>query len=114
FEHPRVLQMVLDSLRYFVKEMHVDGFRFDLAVSLARKHHHFSQQAPFFDWVMQDPTLAQTKLIAEAWDLGPDGYQVGAFPPPWSEWNDKYRDGVRKFWRGEPGVVGDLAFRLSG
>ncbi len=114
FEHPRVLQMVLDSLRYFVKEMHVDGFRFDLAVSLARKHHHFSQQAPFFDWVMQDPTLAQTKLIAEPWDLGPDGYQVGAFPPPWSEWNDKYRDGARKFWRGEPGVVGDLAFRLSG
>lgn len=113
-EHPRVLQMVMDSLRYWAEDMQVDGFRFDLAVSLAREHHHFARNGRFFAAVMQDPVLARSKLIAEPWDLGPDGYQLGAFPPGWSEWNDKFRDSVRRFWRGERHVLGDLAFRLSG
>ncbi|MEI9988667.1 MAG: glycogen debranching protein GlgX [Rhizomicrobium sp.] len=113
-EHPRVLQMVMDSLRYWVEVMEVDGFRFDLAVALARQGRHFAPQGKFLAAVMQDPLLAATKLIAEPWDLGPDGYQLGAFPPGWSEWNDKYRDTVRRFWRGDDGIVGDLAFRLSG
>ncbi len=113
-EHPRVLQMVMDSLRYWVRDMHVDGFRFDLAVSLAREGHHFSPHGRFLAAIMQDPVLAKSKLIAEPWDLGPDGYQLGGFPPGWSEWNDKWRDGVRRFWRGEGNVVGDLAFRLAG
>jgi glycogen operon protein len=114
FGHPRVLQMVMDSLRYWVQEMHVDGFRFDLAVSLARQQHHFSSDAPFFGLLMQDPALAKTKLIAEPWDLGVDGYQLGRFPARWSEWNDRFRDTVRRFWRGEGGLVGDLAYRLTG
>ena len=113
-EHPRVLQMVMDSLRYWVQEMEVDGFRFDLAVSLARQRHHFAPQGSFLAAVMQDPVLAKTKLIAEPWDLGTDGYQLGAFPPGWSEWNDKYRDSVRRFWRGDEGVLSDLAYRLCG
>jgi len=113
-EHPRVLQMVMDSLRYWVQSMHVDGFRFDLAVSLARTGHHFSQRSPFFSAIAQDPVLRGVKLIAEPWDLGPDGYRLGGFPPGWSEWNDRYRDPQRRFWRGDGGQVGDLAFRLTG
>ena len=114
FGHPRVLQLVVDSLRYWVTEMHVDGFRFDLAVSLARVDHHFSRNAAFFASVRGDPILAKTKLIAEPWDLGPDGYQLGAFPQGWSEWNDKYRDTMRRFWRGDGGLLGDFANRLTG
>jgi isoamylase len=112
--HPRVLQMVMDSLRYWVTEMHVDGFRFDLAVSLAREGHHFARDAAFFACIQQDPVFAKIKLIAEPWDLGPDGYQLGAFPKRWSEWNDKYRDAMRRFWRGDPGLLGDFAKRLVG
>ncbi|HVZ28301.1 MAG TPA: glycogen debranching protein GlgX, partial [Rhizomicrobium sp.] len=111
--HPRVLQLVMDSLRYWAEEMHIDGFRFDLAVSLARTHHHFTQDAAFLAAVAQDPVLAQVKLIAEPWDLGPDGYQLGKFPARWSEWNDKYRDGMRRFWRGD-GSLGEVAQRLTG
>ena len=111
--HPRVLQMVMDSLRYWVGDMHVDGFRFDLAVTLARQNHHFSREAAFFAAIAQDPILAKAKMIAEPWDLGADGYQLGAFPARWSEWNDRFRDTARKFWKGE-GAVGDLAFRLTG
>ena len=113
-EHPRVLQMVMDSLRYWVEAMHVDGFRFDLAVSLARVNHHFSQRSPFFAAIAQDPVLRKVKLIAEPWDLGPYGYRLGGFPPGWSEWNDRYRDTARRFWRGDGGQLGDLAFRLTG
>ncbi len=113
-EHPRVLQMVMDSLRYWTQAMHVDGFRFDLTVSLARAGHHFSQKSAFFSAIAQDPALRRTKLIAEPWDLGPDGYRLGGFPPGWSEWNDRYRDTVRRFWRGDGRQVGDLAFRLTG
>jgi isoamylase len=112
--HPRVLQMVMDSLRYWTGEMGVDGFRFDLAVSLAREQHHFSPHAAIFATIAQDPVLAKAKLIAEPWDLGVDGYQLGAFPQHWSEWNGKYRDSLRRFWRGDAGCVGDLARRLSG
>ena len=114
FSHPRVLQMVMDSLRYWVEEMHIDGFRFDLAVTLARKAHHFSQDASFFAAVAQDPVLSQVKLIAEPWDLGVDGYQLGRFPPGWSEWNDRFRDSVRRYWRGDDGTISDLAFRVTG
>lgn len=113
-QHPRVLQMVMDCLRYWVGEMHVDGFRFDLAVTLAREHHHFAPRAGFFSCILQDPILAKTKFIAEPWDLGPDGYQLGAFPSRWSEWNDKYRDTMRRFWRGDGGMLGDFAKRLAG
>ena len=112
--HPRVAQMILDSMRYWVEEMHVDGFRFDLAVSLARQQHHFSSDASFLRQITQDPVLAKVKLIAEPWDLGVDGYQLGSFPPSWSEWNDRFRDTVRRFWRGEGGLLGDLAYRLTG
>ena len=112
--HPRVLQMVMDSLRLWVDDMHVDGFRFDLAVSLARPQQEFSPEASFFACIQQDPVLARVKLIAEPWDLGPDGYRHGGFPPRWSEWNDKFRDDVREFWRGDEGHLGDLAFRISG
>lgn len=111
--HPRTLQLVMDSLRYWVSDMHVDGFRFDLAPVLGREEHDFDRFGSFFDAVLQDPVLSRVKLIAEPWDLGPGGYQVGNFPTPWSEWNDKYRDTVRRFWRGEP-VVPELASRLSG
>jgi len=114
FQHPRVLQLVMDSLRYWVLEMHVDGFRFDLAPVLGRAGDHFDPRAPLFSMVRQDPVLSRIKLIAEPWDLGPRGYQVGQFPGGWSEWNDKYRDAVRRFWRGDGGRVAELASRLSG
>ncbi|KHL25214.1 glycogen debranching protein [Croceibacterium mercuriale] len=109
--HPRVIQLVTDSLRYWAEEMHVDGFRFDLGTILAREPHGFDEQSGFLRAVGQDPTLAAVKLIAEPWDIGPGGYQVGSFPPGWAEWNDKYRDVVRDFWRGEASVA-ELAPRL--
>jgi glycogen operon protein len=112
--HPRVLQLILDSLRYWVTEMHVDGFRFDLAPALARDPFEFSQLSPFFVAIQQDPVLARVKLIAEPWDVGPGGYQLGRFPPGWVEWNGRYRDTVRRFWRGDEGQVADLASRLAG
>jgi len=113
--HPRVLQMVMDSLRYWVQEMRVDGFRFDLAATLARdKKGEVDQAGTFMDVIQQDPLLSQVKLIAEPWDVGENGYQVGQFPGSWSEWNGKYRDVVRDYWRGEGGLIGDLAYRLTG
>jgi glycogen operon protein len=112
--HPRVLQMVLDSLRYWALEMHVDGFRFDLTSSLAREGFSYDPGAAFFDAIRQDPVLSTMKLIAEPWDLGHGGYQVGGCPPGWSEWNGKYRDTVRRFWKGDGGQVPELASRLSG
>ncbi len=112
--HPHVLQLIMDSLRYWVTEMHVDGFRFDLASSLARQFHEVDRLSAFFDLVQQDPVVSQVKLIAEPWDIGEGGYQVGNFPPLWTEWNGKYRDTVRDYWRGEPGTLGDFASRLSG
>jgi glycogen operon protein len=112
--HARTLQLIMDSLRYWVQEMHVDGFRFDLAPALARELHQVNRLGRFFAMVQQDPVLAGTKLIAEPWDLGPGGYQVGNFPHAWAEWNAEYRDTVRRFWRGDPGQVSDLASRLSG
>ena len=110
--HPRVLQLVLDSLRYWVTEMHVDGFRFDLAVTLAREDHGFDQQGGFLNAVRQDPVLGCVKLIAEPWDIGPEGYQLGRFPSGWSEWNDRYRDTVRDFWLRGDATMGELAKRL--
>lgn len=113
--HPQVLQLVMDSLRYWVQEMHVDGFRFDLAAALARgREGPVDQAGIFMSAIHQDPVLSQVKLIAEPWDLGEDGYQVGCFPENWSEWNGKYRDVVRDYWRGEGGLIGDLAYRLAG
>jgi isoamylase len=112
--HPTTLEMLLDSLRYWVSEMHVDGFRFDLAPVLGRDDRGFNPEARFFAEVRQDPILSQVKLIAEPWDLGPDGYQAGRFPAGWSEWNGKFRDSARRFWRGDIGQVGELASRLSG
>jgi len=112
--HPRVLQMVMDSLRYWVSDMHVDGFRFDLAVSLGREHHGFDLGSGFFDAIQQDPDLSQVKLIAEPWDIGPDGYQLGRFPGGWAEWNDQYRDTVRRYWRGDAGQLPTLASGLHG
>jgi isoamylase len=111
---PRVLQLIMDSLRYWVNEMHVDGFRFDLASALARELHAVDKLGAFFDIIHQDPVLSQVKLIAEPWDLGEGGYQVGNFPTKWTEWNGKYRDAVRRFWRGDGGGVSELATRLSG
>jgi len=111
---PRVLQLIMDSLRYWVKEMHVDGFRFDLASALARELHAVDKLGAFFDIIHQDPILSQVKLIAEPWDLGEGGYQVGNFPTKWTEWNGKYRDAVRRFWRGDGAGVSELATRLSG
>ncbi|WP_207462232.1 glycogen debranching protein GlgX [Azospirillum sp. SYSU D00513] len=111
--HPRVLQMVTDSLRYWVNEMHVDGFRFDLATILGREPYGFDEGGGFLDSCLQDPVLSSVKLIAEPWDCGPGGYQVGGFPPGWAEWNDKYRDTVRSFWKGDEGKLPDLAARLS-
>ena len=113
-QHPRVLQLVTDSLRYWVQEMHVDGFRFDLATTLARRTYDFDWTSGFLNAVQQDPVLSRAKLISEPWDLGSGGYQVGNFPPGWSEWNDKYRDGVRRFWRGDRGMIPELASRLTG
>jgi isoamylase len=112
--HPHSLQLIMDSLRYWVLEMHVDGFRFDLAATLAREFYDVDRLSSFFDLVQQDPVVSQVKLIAEPWDVGPGGYQVGNFPPQWTEWNGKYRDTVRDFWRGEPGNVGEFAARLTG
>ena len=106
--HPHVLQLVMDSLRYWVEEMHVDGFRFDLAASLARQFHEVDRLSAFFDLVQQDPVVNRVKLIAEPWDVGPGGYQVGNFPPLWTEWNGLYRDVMRDYWRGEPATLGDL------
>jgi isoamylase len=112
--HPHVLQLIMDSLRYWVTEMHVDGFRFDLASSLARQFHEVDRLSAFFDLVQQDPVVSQVKLIAEPWDVGEGGYQVGNFPPLWTEWNGKYRDTVRDFWRGEPSTLGEFASRITG
>ncbi|MFG1464671.1 glycogen debranching protein GlgX [Xanthobacter sp. DSM 24535] len=111
--HPRVLQMVTDSLRYWATEMQVDGFRFDLATILGREEHGFDEGGGFLDSCRQDPTLSQVKLIAEPWDCGPGGYQVGGFSPGWAEWNDRYRDTVRSFWKGDDGQIADLATRLT-
>ncbi len=111
--HPHSLQLIMDSLRYWVLDMHVDGFRFDLAAALAREFHDVDRLSTFFDIVQQDPVISQVKLIAEPWDVGPGGYQVGNFPPLWTEWNGKYRDTVRDFWRGYP-VLPELASRISG
>src|SRR6185437_15226771 len=113
-DHPRVLQLMMDSLRYWVSEMHVDGFRFDLAPALARWHGDYRRDSPLFSAVRQDPVLSQVKLIAEPWDVGPNGYQLGNFPPGWAEWNAQYRDTVRRFWKGDQGVTADLASRLAG
>lgn len=112
--HPRVLQMVTDSLRYWAEDMHVDGFRFDLGTILGREPHGFDQRGGFFDAVTQDPVLARVKLIGEPWDIGPGGYQVGGFPPGWAEWNDKYRDTVRDYWRNTPDMARDFAARVTG
>jgi isoamylase len=112
--HPRVLQLIMDSLRYWVQEMHVDGFRFDLASALARELHAVDRLGAFFDIIHQDPVLSQVKLIAEPWDLGEGGYQVGNFPVGWTEWNGKYRDTLRAYWKGDSGLIGDLAYRLTG
>ena len=109
-----VLQLMMDSLRYWVLEMHVDGFRFDLASSLARELHEVNQLGTFFNTIRQDPVLSTIKLIAEPWDLGEGGYQVGNFPLGWSEWNDKYRDSIRAYWKGDEGLIGELAQRLTG
>ncbi len=111
---PRVLRLIMDSLRYWVVEMHVDGLRFDLASTLARELHDVDRLGAFFDIIHQDPILSQVKLIAEPWDVGPGGYQVGNFPPGWSEWNGKYRDVVRRFWKGDGGLVSEFATRLAG
>ena len=112
--NPHSLQLIMDSLRYWVTEMHVDGFRFDLAATLAREFYEVDRLSAFFELVQQDPIVSQVKLIAEPWDIGPGGYQVGNFPPQWSEWNGKYRDTMRDFWRGEPATLGEFASRLTG
>jgi glycogen operon protein len=113
-QHPRVLQLIMDSLRYWVTEMHVDGFRFDLASTLAREAHAVDWRGGFLDILQQDPVLSRVKLIAEPWDLGEGGYQVGAFPVNWSEWNGKYRDCMRGYWKGDAGFIGEFASRLTG
>ncbi len=113
-QHPKVLQLIMDSLRYWVSEMHVDGFRFDLASTLARELFEVNKLGAFFDIIHQDPILSQVKLIAEPWDVGPGGYQVGNFPPGWTEWNGKYRDCVRKFWKGDGGTVAEFGTRMCG
>jgi isoamylase len=112
--HPHVLQLIMDSLRYWVTEMHVDGFRFDLASTLARQFHEVDRLSAFFDLIQQDPVVSRVKLIAEPWDIGEGGYQVGNFPPLWSEWNGKYRDTVRDYWRGEPSTLAEFAYRFTG
>ncbi|HTW39159.1 MAG TPA: glycogen debranching protein GlgX [Steroidobacteraceae bacterium] len=113
-QHPRVLQLIMDSLRYWASEMHVDGFRFDLASTLARELFDVDRLGSFFDTISQDPVLSQVKLIAEPWDVGAGGYQVGNFPPGWNEWNDKYRDCMRSYWKGDGGLIGEFARRFSG
>jgi isoamylase len=112
--NPHALQLIMDSLRYWVTEMHVDGFRFDLAATLAREFYEVDKLATFFELVQQDPVVSQVKLIAEPWDVGPGGYQVGGFPPLWTEWNGEYRDIVRDFWRGESATLGEFASRITG
>jgi isoamylase len=112
--HPHVLQLIMDSLRYWVNEMHVDGFRFDLASTLARELHDVDRLSTFFEVIQQDPVISQVKLIAEPWDVGEGGYQVGNFPPQWSEWNGKYRDTIRDYWRGEPATLGEFGYRFTG
>ncbi|WP_336085932.1 glycogen debranching protein GlgX [Nocardia sp. SSK8] len=112
--HPHTLQLIMDSLRYWILDMHVDGFRFDLAATLARELHDVDRLSAFFDLVHQDPVVSQVKLIAEPWDVGEGGYQVGNFPTLWTEWNGKYRDTVRDYWRGEPATLGEFAYRLTG
>jgi isoamylase len=112
--HPRVLQLIMDSLRYWILEMHVDGFRFDLASALARELHAVDRLGAFFDIIRQDPVISQVKLIAEPWDLGEGGYQVGGFPAGWAEWNGRYRDAVRAYWKGEGGLIGEMGYRLTG
>jgi isoamylase len=112
--HPRALQLIMDSLRYWVTEMHVDGFRFDLAAALAREFHDVDRLSAFFDVIQQDPVISQVKLIAEPWDLGEGGYQVGNFPPGWAEWNGKYRDAIRRYWKGDERQVAELGYRLTG
>src|SRR5205085_4597237 len=112
--HARVLQMVMDSLRYWAESFHIDGFRFDLCATLGREGYGFDPGAGFFDAIRQDPVLSQLKLIAEPWDPGPGGYQLGNHPPPFAEWNDRYRDGVRRYWRGDEDMRPELARRLSG
>ena len=112
--HPRVLQMVMDSLRYWASTYRVDGFRFDLGVTLGREGTGFDPGSGFFDAILQDPQLSRLKLISEPWDMGPDGYQLGQHPPGFSEWNDRFRDGVRRYWRGDDGMTGELAARLTG
>jgi glycogen operon protein len=113
-QHPNVLQLIMDSLRYWVTEMHVDGFRFDLASALARELHDVDRLSAFFDIIQQDPVISRTRLIAEPWDLGEGGYMVGNFPPLWSEWNGRYRDGVRDYWRGAASTLGEFASRFTG
>lgn len=113
-DHPFVLRMVMDSLRYWVQTMRVDGFRFDLCSVLGRSHGSFDPNGPFFQAIRQDPVLNRVKLIAEPWDIGPGGYQLGAYPAPFAEWNDRYRDQIRGFWRGDPGLIGKLAKRIAG
>ena len=112
--HPRVVQLIMDCLRYWASAMQVDGFRFDLAPILGRETYGFDQGSGFFDALQQDPTLAGSKFIAEPWDIGPGGYQLGNFPPGWSEWNDRYRDTIRRFWRGDSGVLPEFARRIHG
>ena len=112
-QSPHVLQLIMDSLRYWVEEMHVDGFRFDLAAALARELHAVDRLSAFFDVIRQDPIISRVKLIAEPWDVGDGGYQVGNFPAGWTEWNGRYRDTVRRFWRGDAGVLSDFATRSS-
>src|SRR5690606_25961039 len=112
--HPVVLKLIMDSLRYWVSEMHVDGFRFDLATTLGRSAHAFDHYSSFFAAIAQDPVLSQVKLIAEPWDLGDNGYQVGGFPAGWMEWNGRYRDAVRDFWRGQDSTVAELSRRMCG
>jgi isoamylase len=112
--HPQVLKLIMDSLRYWVQEMHVDGFRFDLAATLARELHEVDRLSAFFDIINQDPVISQVKLIAEPWDVGEGGYQVGKFPPLWAEWNGRYRDVVRRYWKGDDGQLAELGYRLTG
>jgi glycogen operon protein len=112
--HPQVLKLIMDSLRYWVLELHVDGFRFDLASTLARELHDVDRLSSFFDIIHQDPVLSQVKLIAEPWDVGEGGYQVGNFPVLWAEWNDRYRDTARRFWRGDEDQMAELGYRLTG
>jgi isoamylase len=112
--HPQVLKLIMDSLRYWVLEMHVDGFRFDLAAALARELHAVDRLSAFFDTINQDPVISQVKLIAEPWDVGEGGYQVGKFPPLWAEWNGRYRDVVRRYWKGDDGQLAEFGYRLTG